>query len=98
MKKKLFLAILSLLILLTGWYLCDIYSDRSKSITILEKSDLFNDFERFSDEDIIGEVLPSERLKILRIRYGKQFLYVKVKKENGIEGWLIVISKILLNK
>ncbi len=75
-----------------GWYFWDLRSDQSKSIKVLRSTPLYSEPETMSGTPSIGVVDPGEKLRVRRIRYGKNFMNVKVEKENGITGWIIFQS------
>jgi hypothetical protein len=72
-----------------GWYLWDLKGDRSKSVKILKPTQLYSDWESINGSKTIGSVAPGEHLKVLRIRYAKDHMAIKVEKADGSSGWLI---------
>jgi hypothetical protein len=87
--KKLVLVSLSIIIAATGLYLWDLKGDLNKTVKILKLTPLYEAWESISDGPSIGNVEPGEKLKVLRIRYAKDHMAVKVEKADGSSGWLI---------
>jgi hypothetical protein len=87
MKKLIGLLIAISIIFLAG-LLLDLRDDRSKTIKILKSTPLFDGWESINSSPI-GGVKPGEKLKVLRIRYAKDHMAVKVEKEDGSIGWII---------
>lgn len=90
--KKLLIFIIGVSVACLGWYLWDLKEDRAKTIKVLKTTPMFSDWEAISGTPSIGNVEPGEKLKVLRIRYGKNFMNVKIEKEDGSVGWLIMDS------
>lgn len=91
-KKALYLSITILILVPVGIYVWDVMQDRSKSITIRSRMAIYRDWDRLKDQDpneIVDTVEPGEKLKVLRIRYGKDYRAVKVEKGNGSVGWMM---------
>ena len=72
-----------------GWYLWDLRQDRSQTLKILKPTALYEEWGAISSTPSIGTVDAGEKLKVMRIRYGKDFMYVKVERTDGSTGWII---------
>lgn len=86
--KKLITLLVMLTVAILGWYLWDLNADRSKTIKILKPTSLREEWESVSSH-AIGNVEPGEKLKVLRIRYAKDHMAVKVERADGSTGWII---------
>ncbi|WP_413942740.1 hypothetical protein [Bdellovibrio sp. HCB-162] len=78
-------------------YLWDVKQDRSKTIKILKTTPLYGEWEPING-NAIGNVEPGETLKVLRIRYAKDHMAVKVERSNGSTGWLILDSSVEISQ
>ena len=81
-----FLAVITVVSL--GWYLWDLKEDHSKTIKILKSTPLREDWESMNSSST-GNVEPGEKLKVLRVRYAKDHMAVKVERADGSSGWII---------
>jgi len=81
-----------------GLYACDVGQDRKYSVEVLEDTKLFEDWELLYYSANPVEVRAGESLRVVRIRYSKEFQMVKVEKENGETGWLISGGSVELSK
>lgn len=77
---------------LLAWLAWDIHLDRSKEVRILKTTALYESWESLGGQESASTVEPGENLKIERIRYGKDYMAIKVAKDNGLSGWLIYSS------
>ena len=89
---KLSIVIISVvLLLIVGRWSLDIANDRSKEVKITEEVEAFNDWEcgyqNKSDCNAVFEVNPDSTFKVKRIRYGKDFMAVKINQA-GSSGWV----------
>lgn len=92
--KKILILVIGIVLTSLSWYLLDLKEDRSRTIKILKTTPIFSDWEAISGTPSIGNVEPGEKLKVVRIRYGKSFMNVKIEKTDGSAGWLIVDSSV----
>lgn len=68
----------------------DIRSDRRMIVRITAAAKLLAEPSPSDPTSrVVGTVSPNEKVQVRRIRYGKDFMSVKVRTENGLEGWLI---------
>ncbi|MNL29805.1 hypothetical protein D3C87_1515040 [compost metagenome] len=72
-----------------GLFAWDIWEDRSQSVSIIQQTALYDDWEFGDRQKSIGKVERGENLKVLRIRYGKDFMAIKVERNDGSVGWII---------
>jgi len=80
-----------------GIWLKDIHSDRQNIVTTLEDVSLNSVWEcglNCENENMIGGIPAGQRMNVLRIRYGKDFMAIKVEY-NKDTGWLIYSSEYL---
>jgi hypothetical protein len=87
MLKKLLNVTLAVIVVAVGWFLWDIVKDRNKTINILKVIPLYKEWEPLNGQEVVSSAEPGEKLKVLRIRYGKDYMAIKVGKENGLIGW-----------
>lgn len=87
-KRIIFLICLGILtsIAIVCW---DIYKDRSKTIRILRESPLYESWEFRGLRSAFSAVRAGDKLSVKRIRYGKDYMAIKVEKVDGQQGWLI---------
>ncbi|MFO6423574.1 hypothetical protein [Motilimonas sp. KMU-193] len=80
------------LLFVVGIWLLDIANDRGKEVKILESVEAFNDWEcgyqNQSGCNVVFEVNPNSTFKVKRIRYGKDFMAVKISQD-GSSGWVL---------
>ncbi len=87
--KKLMILLAAIAVIALGWYLWDLKGDRSKTVKILKPTPLYEGWESLNSGPSIGNVEPGEKLKVLRVRYAKDHMAVKVEKADGSSGWII---------
>lgn len=88
--KKFIMIFLLLGACLLSYYFYDVYKDRSKAIKILKQTNLHASWDNLlSDTTSIGKVEPNEIITVFRIRYGKEYMAIKVEKKDGTIGWLL---------
>jgi hypothetical protein len=79
-----------------GW---DIYKDRQHIIEIEEVLPLYNEEQPYlTNMKAEKFILPGERLNVLRIKYTKDFMLVKVETGDGIVGWIYDSDKVKLHR
>ncbi|MBN1254319.1 MAG: hypothetical protein JXA50_03515 [Deltaproteobacteria bacterium] len=98
MKKTIgivIIIIISIVIAISvGIWLMDIHSDSQQVVTTLQKVAFYSDWKcglKCGEKNKIGEIPSGARLKVLRIRYGKDYMAIKVIY-NREKGWLIYSS------
>ena len=94
---KIYIKILFFVVLIAvpiGIWVEDIHSDRQNIVTTLQKVPFYSDWVcglNCGSEDRLGEIPSGNRLKVLRIRHGKDFMAIKIEF-NSKSGWLIYSS------
>jgi hypothetical protein len=76
-------------------WIIDIYSDRQYMVATLQNVALYTDWKcglRCGEKNKAGEIPSGTRLKVLRIRYGKDYMAIRVEYNRNI-GWLIYSSR-----
>jgi hypothetical protein len=76
-------------LILVGCFVFDVQRDKKKSVRIVKPLPVFNNWKRSKDQQKISDVSPGENLKVARIRYGKDYMAIKVEREDRSNGWLI---------
>ena len=89
MIKKIIGLLVLVILALSGWFFWDVQSDKSKSIKITKALPLYDNWEPLNGQQSNSNVMPGENLKVVRIRYGKDYMAIKVERENGSNGWVI---------
>lgn len=90
--KSLFFVIVGLFVLV-GAVLWggDILADRSITLAVVAPAPLYSlspiDYEK--SNPILSMVPPGQHLKVMRMRYGKDFQTFHVETETGALGWVI---------
>lgn len=91
MKLSLNILLVAILMVAGIWYL-DIVSDQRKAIKISKKVAAYNDWECSHQSKVscrtIFEVLPVQVFQVERIRYGKDYMAVKISLD-GKTAWVI---------
>jgi len=78
----------------------DIYNDRQHKVEISDATWLYDDaqFDLVSyNVPPVRLLVPGEDLKVMRIRYSKDTMFIKVEDSHGKTGWIINDNKILLS-
>lgn len=91
-KLSLIVSCVVLLIVLGVWRM-DIISDRANSVNITKTVNAYNDWKcgyaqaRESGCETVFEVMAGSEYQVQRIRYGKDFMAIKVRHYDT-DGWL----------
>ena len=89
MKFKIFIAAVLITIPALAW-VGDIMNDREHKIIIENSVSLYKTPEEASyNRTPFETVEKNERVNVKRITYGKDFMTIKIEKQNGSVGWLI---------
>lgn len=97
--RNIFLGIVAAIVLLgSGLYVWDLVDDRRYEIKILREVPIYPEWEPLNGQEVIGAVRPGEQVKVLRIRYGKDYRAIRVQRENDSTGWLIPVDQVELSK
>ncbi len=71
----------------------DIYSDRSYSVEILAPTPLLAEAhpQNYGETQnrVLATLAPGSRIIVLRIRYGKDFMAIRVRTDSDLDGWII---------
>jgi len=98
MKGKIFIAAVLISIPTLAWF-GDIMNDRAHEIIIKNSVALYKTPEEASYNGTPFEsVKKNEKINVKRINYGKDFMTIKIEKQNGIVGWLIYDGNIKVVK
>ncbi len=89
MIKKVIGLVIFLIVALAAWFAWDVQSDRNKSIKIIKAVPLYGNWEPLNGQQSNTNVMPGENLKVVRIRYGKDYMAIKIEREDGSNGWII---------
>ena len=65
----------------------DIREDRQHTLVAVSPLHVYEDNDFWTKGQPIARVAPDARLPVRRIRYGKDYMAVKVRLEDGREGW-----------
>lgn len=91
MKLSIGILIVTIVVSVGIWQ-ADIANDRSKAIKISERVTAYNDWECGYQSQVgctnVFEVAPVQTLQVERIRYGKDFVAVKISQGEKT-GWVI---------
>ena len=95
------LVVTALITLLSASLWCaDVISDRAYKIQIQEPVSLYAlapaDYP--ASNPVIASLLPSDKVKVLRMSYGKDFQAFKVETQTGQIGWLFTGASIRVSK
>ena len=89
MKVKIFIAAVLISLPALAWF-GDIMNDRAHEIIIKDTVALYKTPEEASYNGTPFEAAEkNEKVNVKRIRYGKDFMTIKIEKQNGIIGWVI---------
>ncbi len=83
------ITIILLVSILLGVYFWDIHRDKKKILNIVKPIPIFDDWKKSEKQNKIAEIHPGEKVKVSRIRYGKNYMAIKVLREDLTKGWLI---------
>ena len=90
---------LLLIVLVGSGVALDIYNDRTHKVEIKKTTSLFAENQPYlTNLAIVGILVPGQKLDVLRIRYEKDSMRVKVRDSGGKVGWIYETSKIRLIK
>lgn len=98
MKGKIFIAAILISIPALAW-VGDIMNDRAHKIIINSTVSIYKTPEEASYNGTPFETIEkNEKVNIKRITYGKDFMTIKIEKQNGSVGWVISDSNIKVVK
>ena len=73
-----------------GLIASDIAADRAMKVSLAKSVPMHADWESVWDDSgrVISTVGPVENLPVLRVRYGKDFMAIRVRRVDGVDGWI----------
>jgi hypothetical protein len=80
--------ILIFLTLSAGFYLWDLINDRSNKIVVLKNTKAYEDWKLHDHQEPVGVVTPEDKIKVLRIRYGQDFMAIQIGRDDGSSPWI----------
>jgi hypothetical protein len=69
----------------------DVISDRQHRVVVTDALEVYATSEppwRDHSNSVVARVTPADTLKVLRIRYGKDYMVVRVKLPTGQQGYI----------
>jgi hypothetical protein len=86
----------SSLILGLGFWGIDILIDRAYRLDVIEATPLYSlpPHEYPKSNPVLGTLAPQQSIRVLRLRYGKDFQAFQVETKKGIVGWVISGKKL----
>lgn len=81
--------LLSIVLLFMGAFYMDVWKDKRKRVKIVKPIPLFDDWKRSEKQQKIADASPGEMFKVARIRYGKDYMAIKVQRDDKSNGWVI---------
>jgi hypothetical protein len=73
--------------------------DRRIGILVFGRAKYYQDYETcgsFGERPFKGFIFSNEGLKVLKVRYGKDYLSIKVETDSGKIGWVCVGENVYL--
>lgn len=72
--------------------LLDVRNDRRNEITVRVATPLYAELPTSGHpaEEVVGIVAAGAQPRVLRIRYGKDFMAIQVELANGQRGWIVL--------
>jgi len=93
MRRNLLLATLALVLAAAAvvvGLVADTQNDQKSKVRITNDTELLaHPRPRHESNQVVGRLARDQAVRVRRIRYGKDFMAVKVRTESGTEGWLI---------
>ena len=89
-RRSLLVALAAPVIALLAWS-ADILSDRNLQLAVVESTPLlsFSPLEYRSPNPPLTTLQPGQPIKVLRMRYGKDFQAFKIETTTGTVGWVL---------
>lgn len=92
MKQIIVIVIVAFFITL-GFWKADISKDQTNIVRVAGKVEAYNDWEcgysKRPDCEVVFELNENTEHRVRRIRFGKDFMAIKVKKQNK-NGWIML--------
>ena len=91
MLKSLAITIAFILVVAGGVFIADVAADRRYVVAVVGPEPLLSlpPHEYPAVNPIIETLQPGQALRVLRVRYGKDFEAIKVEAPNGKVGWVL---------
>ena len=87
MTKAILLLVVIVLIPISFWGI-DVLNDRKAKVEIVNEVEAYENWDLHSSGNALFKIAPGEKVKVLRVRYGKDFMSAKVRNNLGNEGWV----------
>ena len=90
--RRVGMGLLAVLLLAVGiLWARDVAIDRSYKLAVTGPTPLYSSspIERSSSNPVVAVLQPGEPVRVLRMRYGKDFQTFQVETKNGPTGWLV---------
>jgi len=83
-----------------GLVLSDIAADRTLRVAVTGSVPMYADWESAPGRAsaAIARVGPAENLSVLRVRYGKDFMAIRVRRADGVDGWILGDDAVQVSK
>lgn len=96
MFKRLLVVCGGLFALAGGFWGTDVLSDRNYQLTVVSSVSLLAEGPHNypSVNPTIAILKPGEKVRVLRLRYGKDFQAFRVETETGLVGWVVAGSDV----
>ena len=89
--KKVILSIIIISTIIYGTVLFDITQDKENILIVKKDSVVFDDWKcGYQCKTSKFKIFEGEQYNVLRIRYGKDFMALKIESKNGLLGWAIL--------
>ena len=95
MIKKTLIISTILLAVIVGLLTYDILKDQRHKIEIIDKTPVYANWEPYpKNEQPLFSVTPENVVRVKRIRYGKDYMAIKIETEKGQRGWVFYGSTV----
>jgi hypothetical protein len=91
MLKRTLIIVFIVVALIGGLWGADILSDRSYKLAVVRPAPLYSlpPHEYPRQNPTLATLTPGQHIRVLRLRYGKDFQSFRVETEGGVVGWVI---------
>ena len=97
--KKNLIGLLVIVVLVAGPIAFDMYKDRQNSIVIKGPVSVYDNWEPYPKDQKEKFILTvGDAVTVKRIRYGKDYMAIRVETHDGKSGWVVPDENCLLNK
>jgi len=87
LSKVIFVFVIVALIPTVLW-VKDVLNDRKSKVDVFGEISAFENWNYYSPGKSLFYIAPSEKVAVLRVRYGKDFMAAKVANGKDKEGWI----------